>query len=291
VEEIYLYGLGANLSFALGSQIFTIYSRKISSVWMNCFKALIGLIGFGVFVTFFSSWHSIPLKYFLLFFTSGFMGLGVGDIFLLKAFSKMGPGRTLMLFGFQPLIIGILSYFVFGQVLDASKFWAILFFILCLGTFSFESFKKSGHWDISAISIAFIGMFLDAVGVIITRYSFDHNPMVSAMEGNFHRCIGAVSVFILLSIFKPFGFIVKWREQKFFDKKMLIAGSLLGTFLSLALYLKAMQSAHLASLSGIAITGTIFSSLFECLIEKRWPSRYLLMAFVFFLFGMKILVF
>lgn len=291
MEEIYLYGLGANLSFALGSQIFTIYSRKISSAWMNCFKALIGLLGFGLFVTFFSTWHTISFKYFFLFFTSGFMGLGIGDIFLLKAFSKMGPGRTLMLFGFQPLIIGVLSYFVFGQALDAMKFWAILFFILCLGTFSFESFKKSGHWELSAILIAFIGMFLDAIGVIITRYSFDHNPLISAMEGNFHRCIGAVSVFILLSLIKPFNFIGKWKEQRSFDKKMLIIGSLLGTFLSLALYLKAMQSAHLASLSGIAITGTIFSSLFECIIEKRWPSRYLLFAFLFFLCGMKLLVF
>ncbi|OUR96858.1 EamA family transporter [Halobacteriovorax marinus] len=290
MENVYLYGLGANLAFALGSQVFTIYARKISSAWMNCFKALIGLMGFGLFVSLFSTWHSIDLKFFLLFFTSGFIGLGVGDIFLLKAFSKMGPGRTLMLFGFQPLIIGILSYFIFGQVIDSMKFWAILFFILCLGTFSLESFKKKGHWDISSISIAFIGMSLDAIGVIITRYSFDHNPTLSAMEGNFHRCIGALSVFILLSIFKPFDFIAKWKTQKSFDKKMLIFGSLLGTFLSLALYLKAMQTAHLATLSGIAITGTIFSSLFESIIEKKWPSRYLLMAFVFFLCGMKFLI-
>lgn len=291
MKEVYLYGLGANLTFALGSQIFTMYSRRISSAWMNCFKAIIGAVAFGLFVSIFSTWHSLPVKYFILFFTSGFIGLGIGDIFLLKAFSEMGPGRTLMLFGFQPLIIGILSYFVFGQTIDSTKFWAILFFILCLGTFSFESYKRSGKWHLKAILIAFIGMSLDSVGVIITRYSFDHNPMLSAMEGNFHRCIGALSVFVLLSIFKPFNFISKWKEQPLKDKGMLFFGSMLGTFLSLALYLKAMQSAHLASLSGIAITGTMFSSFFECLIEKKLPSRYLLLAFVFFLFGMKILVF
>ena len=291
MEEVYLYGLGANLAFALGSQIFTMYSRKISSVWMNCFKALIGIVAFGLFVTLFSTWHSLPLKFFLLFFTSGFIGLGIGDIFLLKAFSEMGPGRTLMLFGFQPLIIGVLSYFVFGQTVDSTKFWAIAFFILCLGTFAFESFKKSGHWQFKAIAIAFLGMTLDSIGVIITRYSFDHNPMITSMEGNFHRCIGALSVFVLLYFIRPFSFVSKWKEQSFKDKGILIFGSMLGTFLSLALYLKAMQSAHLASLSGIAITCTIFSSFFECIIEKKMPSKYLLLAFVFFLFGMKILVF
>ena len=291
MKEVYLYGLGANLSFALGSQIFTMYSRRISSAWMNCFKAIIGLIAFGISVSLFSTWHSIAPSFFFLFFLSGFMGLGVGDIFLLKAFSEMGPGRTLMLFGFQPLIIGILSYFVFGQTVDSHKFWAILFFILCLGTFSIESFKRSGHWQVKAIAIAFIGMSLDAIGVIITRYSFDHNPDLSAMEGNFHRCVGAVSVFVILSFIKPFNFVSKWKERATKEKALLIVGSLLGTFLSLALYLKAMQTAHLASLSGIAITGTIFSSLFECIIEKRWPSRYLLIAFIFFLCGMKILVF
>jgi drug/metabolite transporter (DMT)-like permease len=291
MKEVYFYGLGANLAFALGSQIFTMYSRSISSAWMNCFKALIGLMGFGIYVSFFGTWHSISLPFFSLFFLSGFMGLGVGDIFLLKAFSEMGPGRTLMLFGFQPLIIGILSYFVFGQTVDSHKFWAILFFILCLGTFSIESFKRSGHWQLKAIAIAFIGMSLDAVGVIITRYSFDNNPALSAMEGNFHRCIGAISVFVLLSFVRPFSFIKKWNQQPLKDKSLLIIGSLLGTFLSLSLYLKAMQTAHLASLSGIAITGTIFSSLFECIIERKWPSRYLILAFIFFLCGMKILVF
>lgn len=289
MKDVYLYGLGANLTFAIGSQIFTTYSRQISSSWMNCFKAIVGAIAFGLFVTFFGVWHEIEWKYFSLFFFSGFMGLGIGDIFLLKAFSLMGPGRTLMIFGFQPLLIGVLSYFVFDQALDPKKFFAIFFCILCLGTFSLESFKRSGTWDLKAISIAFIGVFLDGVGVIITRYSFDFNPELTAMEGNFHRCLGAIFAFILLSYWKPFKFFSKWKEQTFKAKNILIFGSLMGTFLSLALYLKAIQTAHLATLSGIAITGTIFSSLLECIVDKKWPSRYLLIAFTFFLGGMYIL--
>ena len=291
MNEAYLYGLGANLTFALGSQIFTMYSRRISSVWMNFFKALVGLVCFGLSVSLFSSWNSISLTFFLLFFSSGFIGLGVGDIFLLKSFSEMGPGRTLMLFGFQPLIIGILSYFVFGQTIDSTKFWAIAFFIFCLATFSIESFKSSGSWNVRAISIAFLGMTLDGIGVVITRYSFDNNPLIGSMEGNFYRCIGAVSVFLILSIIRPFGFLQKWKMQTTRDKLFLCVGSLLGTFICLALYLKAMQTAHLATLSGIAITGTIFSSLFESIIERKWPSRYLILAFVFFLFGMNFLLF
>lgn len=289
MKEVYLYGLGANLSFAIGSQIFTFYSRQISSSWMNCFKSLVGVTAFGLFITFFGSWHSIGPTFFGLFFLSGFMGLGIGDIFLLKSFSLMGPGRTLMIFGFQPLLIGVLSYILFDQALDPKKFLAIFFCILCLVSFSLESFKKSGTWEFKAIAIAFVGVFLDSVGVIITRYSFDNSPGVTAMEGNFHRCLGAIFAFIILSQWKPFKFFSKWKAQSIKSKSILIFGSLMGTFLSLALYLKAIQTAHLATLSGIAITGTIFSSILECLIEKRWPSRYLLISFGFFLCGMYIL--
>jgi len=63
-------------------------------------------------------------------------------------------------------------------------------------------------------------------------------------------------------------------------------GAFFGTYLSLMLYLQAIQIAEsLALISSISITAVIFSSTFECIWEKKAPSGYLLLAFVFFLIG------
>ena len=55
-------------------------------------------------------------------------------------------------------------------------------------------------------------------------------------------------------------------------------------------YLNSVRYAGaLAAVSGIAITGTLFASVFECAVDRKLPSAYLLVSFVFFLGGMAFL--
>ena len=222
---------------------------------------------------------------------SGIIGLGIGDILLLASFKELGPGRTLMLFSFQPLITGIASYFLFNQTIDSERFFAIFFFILCVFIFSIESFKSNKHWALGGIALAVGGMVLDATGVVITRGVFDKTPGLTPMLSNFYRTSGAVAFFIIFGHLKKVSLIDRFQELQTKEKAGAIFGSFLGTFLSLGLYLTALQYAHLASLTGISITSAIFSSLLECLWSKKWPSRYLIAAFCSFLIGMWILLF
>ena len=130
-----------------------------------------------------------------------------------------------------------------------------------------------------------------AGGIILTRLAFDSQKALTSMEGNFYRCLGALFAFFLFSRWRPLDLYKNFSILSSKLKGLALIGSLIGTFLSLALYLKALQTGHLATLSGLAITGTIFAAFFECLLERRWPSKYLLISFCFFLFGMNILLF
>lgn len=253
---------------------------------MNTIKALVALISFSLVVLLSSGPTSLHLAAILPFMISGALGLGIGDWFLLNAFREIGPGRTMILFGFQPLIFGFFGWTLFGQVVPLHKFWGILFFVFCLLTLSRESFRIDRSYGVKGLSFAFAGMFLDASGAMISRYLFDQNPELTVFEGNLYRCLGALFVFSFLSLWRPMNFVGTWKLQSEKGKLMLIFGSLLGTFISLSLYLKALQSAHLASLSGVAITGSLFTAALECLIKRQWPSRSLLLAFSFFLVGM-----
>ncbi len=271
-------------------QFFTHYARRISSLWVNCFKASVAAILFFLTVLAQGGFHHIAPGFAGLFLLSGMVGLGLADGCLIKAFSLMGPGRTMMIFGFQPLIIGILSYFAFGQAVEGRKLAAIIFFVACLYIFSLESFRKHGHWNMRASLFALAGVVLDGVGVIITRFSFNANPGIGTTEGNFYRAAGALLLFAALSRVKPFHFFGKLASLSRGGLLWITLGSFAGTYLSLMFYLNAVRYAGaLAAVSGIGITGTLFSSAFECAYERKAPSRYLLVALVFFFAGMALL--
>lgn len=222
---------------------------------------------------------------------SGALGLGIGDWLLLNAFREIGPGRTMMLFGFQPLIMGLFGFIFFDQLVNAHKFWAILFFICCLVTISRESFRVDRSYHLRGSLFALGGMVLDGMGAVLTRTVFDQRPDLMVFEANFYRCLGALFFFTVFARYKPISLVQVWRAQSNRGQALLIAGSLLGTFISLSLFVKALQTAHLASLSGVAITGTLFSSILECIIKREWPSLSLILAFLFFLGGMFFLLY
>ena len=283
----YVLALCANLSFAIGSQFFTHFTRLFSSTWVNCFKAIVASIAFCLTVLLSTGFHNISIEVFSIFLLSGAIGLGVGDIFLLKAFGEIGPGRSMVIFGFHPIVIGIISYFLFAQELDYYKLWGIIFFMICLFIFSLESFKESGNWKIKGLLFAFLGMLLDAAGVLLTRFAFDQNSSITPLEGNFHRCIGALIVYVCLRPFWPFQFQSRLKSMSKASLWLLLIGTFFGTYLSLSLYLKSIQIAdNLALISSISITSVLFSSLIECIWERKMPSRYLILSLISFSFGM-----
>lgn len=115
--------------------------------------------------------------------------------------------------------------------------------------------------------------------------------LIDPIEGNFFRCLGASTGFLVLNLFKPLRITDLWLDLSKKSRWVIVFASLSGTFLSLLLYLSAVRIGHLATVSGIAITGPLFAGIIECLTQRRWPSRYLIMSFLLFAVGFSILVF
>ncbi len=285
-----LLALGATLSFASASMIFAEYSKRISVIWMNCFKAVAAFAALAVTVPFLTGWHHAETRSIVGLLVSGWIGLNLGDLFLLSAFTRIGAARTLILFGFQPLMVGLGAYFLFGQKIPPERLIAVVFLIACLFTFSLEKYRQNKNWEIKGLLYALIGVALDTCGILITRASFGTSPEISPLEGHFYRCAGAIVGFAVLSFFRPFSFRKNFQEQPPQTKLILIGASLAGTYLSLALYLSAIKIGQLASIASIAITGPIFATILEHVIHRKAPSRYLLAAFVFFGVGFYILL-
>ena len=290
-EDLALFfALGATLCFASSSLVFTEFSKRVSVLWMNCFKAFVAFTALLLTIPIFSGWHPPTPMAVGGFLLSGLLGLNIGDLFLLSAFTRLGAARTLILFGFQPLLVGIAAHFLFDQALDPSKLIAVVFLMGCLLTFSLESYRAEKRWEWLGLVFALVGVLFDTCGILVTRAAFSLSPNVTPMEGHFYRCLGALIGFAVMSRFKPVHLIsgfMRWTPR---TRLILFSAGLGGTYLSLLLYLNALKIGHLASVAGITITGPMFATLLESIVNRKPPSRYLLVAFALFCIGFYILI-
>ncbi len=241
---------------------------------------------------------------FLVLILSGVIGLGIGDLFLLGAFVRIGVSRTLMLYGFQPLLLGLGASLFFDQSFDTRRLVAIAFLIGCLFIFSLERYRETKSWEIRGLVMALIGVSMDSAGVLLTRYAFEHSPLTQPLEGHFIRCVGALLSYAAVAFLihtrrwwtkssdrtPVIGLIENFKRFDSKSRALLLLGCFGGTYLSLCLYLTAIQIGHLASISAIAITGPMFAALLEALLLKRRPSPYLLVAFALFASGFAVLI-
>lgn len=289
-HSVYLYALLATLCFSTASIVFTEFAHRTSAVWVNYLKALVATVFCALTIQFFIGWHSVTTQALILFLLSGFLGLNIGDYFMVSAFQSIGPGRTLLLYGFQPLLVGVASYYMFGQTISPYKLVAILFLIGCLVTFSYERFKQSGSWEFKGFLMALVFIILDSLGLIMTRVGFDQNPSLSPLEAHFYRCAGAVAGFVIYGFFKPLNFVGTFKSLAVKSRIYILVGSFFGTFLSLALYFKAVQTGHLASVTSVSITAPFLATLIECIYHRKWPSKYLIFALILFVIGFYILM-
>jgi hypothetical protein len=100
--------------------------------------------------------------------------------------------------------------------------------------------------------------------------------------------LGAVVFFMIYTCFKPVGLWSGLKTFKGYRLVVLVFSSILGTFVALSLVTEAFRVANLASIASIAITASLSASLFECIIAKKWPSRWLIVALLFMGMGLYI---
>ena len=209
-HQAYFYAIGASAVFSAASLLYAHYSKKISSLWMTFFKAVVCFAGMLITVIVMNAWQPLGGPYVAALMLSGLLGLGIGDLFLLQAYARMGAGRTLVLYGFQPLFLGVASYYLFHQDFNGYRLVAILFFLICLFLFSLEKFKEHGHWEVVGLIAALLGVLFDNVGVILTRWTFEAVPEPHAAM---LLLIGVSGAF--LSRRRSAGRICPWRRPAY----------------------------------------------------------------------------
>ncbi|MBC7741616.1 MAG: DMT family transporter [Bdellovibrionaceae bacterium] len=287
-----LFALASNITFAIASVFFTEFSRKVSPNWMNYLKVCIAFVCFCLVILLFRIDITLTQRSLALLLLSGFIGLMIGDIFLFRAFSHLGAGRVLMIFGFQPLLLGIAAFYMFDEVISGYQLIAILFLLGCIFSFSLESFRDKGHWDLVGICFALTGVLLDAAGLIMTKSAFELTPSLSPFVANAIRSGTAVVGFFLVSLVPLFHLklLAPFKTLTVRERWTAAGAGFLGTFLALSFYLKAIQIGQLATITAIGGTSPLFATLFEIYRGRKRMTIYLAVAILLFVCGFLVLI-
>ncbi|MCM2349965.1 MAG: DMT family transporter [Bacteriovoracaceae bacterium] len=288
--EVYALAIGANLSYSSASMVFSLYARRFSSMWINQVKVLTAFVAFVIAMFFTDQMVSVSPLAFSLLLLSGFTGLCAGDIFLFRAFTTLGPARSLVLYSFQPLMLGIYGFFFLNQIFTLNQTLAVICMMICIFIFMLERNKMTGSWDMKSFVWAFLGITLDAMGVMLTREAYELEPSLETFQVNVIRCVGALVGFLMIS---PKSYLTLPKDVWSLRKReitLLLGAAVGGCFFSLTLYLAAVKFAHVGTLTAISITGPVWVSLLECLYHRRLPNKFLVGAFVFFLTGFYLMV-
>lgn len=278
----YTYAFSSVMTFSAAAIGFTYFSLKVSPLWMNIFKCTVSFMICLPIIYWIHGQVLWPLEVAWPFLVSGFIGLNIGDWLLLSGYKRIGPARSLLLFGFQPFIAGTFAYLVWSETIYSVQLIAVLFFFICLFLFSYEKFKKQGRWEFSGLLFALSGVILDSVGVILTRYGFNQNPGLTGIEAQYLRTVSALFSFVIYWPFVKVGLWENFLRLTRQEKGIAFVSSFFGTFLSLVFYMQAVKIGKLATVTSIVLTDPMMSTLFESLWLRVWPSRYLWIALLSF---------
>lgn len=286
----YVYALFTNLCFAAAAVIYSLSRKKVSPVQINSLIVSASFITFSLILIFTVGFRNIGITALTSFMLSGLIALNFGDLFLLSAFSRIGAAHTFILFGFQPLLLGSISYVLFGQDISPYKFIAIIFLIGCLFCFLLENFKKTKTWEFKGVTLGLIGVFLDTIGIVLTRYGFETITQPQPLEAAVYRSFGALLGFVIIFTLFPFSLEKYCNAIKNNLRPCLTIVTLCGLIIPIFLMMM-YQVGHLASVSAIAITCPFFAHALECIYKKEKPSLYMAVALILFTIGFSILMF
>jgi drug/metabolite transporter (DMT)-like permease len=281
----YLLAIGSNILFGTASLTFSRFARSHSATWVNQLKVSIAGVGFILAFLLTESFASLNLFQHLALLGSGLSGLFLGDYFLFRSFATLGPSRTLVLYSFQPFLLGLYGFLFLSQSLTGRQMSAIFCMILCVFTFIWERNRSTGKADLRSFALAFTGVLFDAVGVMLSREAYEGDPALGPFQANATRALGALIGFFILSplfLKRISRDLIEMRPR---DRNQVLIACVFGTFLSLTLYLSALKSAHVATLTAVSITSPVWVSLIEHIQLRAWPSRFLWGAFAMFLAG------
>ena len=232
------FALACAFSWALAIILFRRADDALPPFELNLFKNLLGfsLILPTLFVVEGFQLAAFSAQEIAVTLFSGFLGIAVADTWYLRALSLMGASRTGIVAGLLSPFVILLSILFLGESLRG---WQLAGFALVMGGILLVTWRQNRREvDASHLSKGvFYGIgavFLMAVGIVMVKEILENRPFMMTAE---IRLAGGAGGMLIYMVLRGRYEAVKQNFMKPLPWKLIIAGSFLGAYLSMMMWL------------------------------------------------------
>ena len=232
------FALACAFGWALAIILFRRVGDALPPFELNLFK---NLLGFSLILPTLAVVEGFQLSAFspqdiAVTMLSGLLGIAVADTWYLRALSLMGASRTGIVSGLLSPFVILLSIMFLGESLRG---WQLAGFALVMGGILLVTWRQNRR-EVDAAHLSkgvFYGIgavFLMAVGIVMVKEILETRPFMMTVE---IRLAGGAGGMLIYMALRGRYAAVKHNFMKPLPWKLIIAGSFLGAYVSMMMWL------------------------------------------------------
>lgn len=263
-----IFALLAPLCWSVAIILFRMSGRTVPPVALNLFKNTLALVLFTLtlFVLGTTPFEGMRSRDVLLLVLSGAIGIGLSDTFFFMCLNRVGAGlQAIVNTSYSPVII-VLSVVFLGERLSLLQSLGALLIVgavLAVGWVRDRKAHERVPHRVSGILFGLAGTTTQGVSIVMVKRVLEDNPVVWA---TWWRLLGGLAVGAVIMMVS--------REQRATLPTLtrraawpvMIAGAVMGTYVSLLLWIGGMKYAPASIAAALNQTATLWTFLLAVLV-------------------------
>lgn len=257
------FSLGAALVFASAVILFRKSGETVPPFALNVFRVVFSTIFClsTLLIASGTSWHSAPLKDYLILFASGIIAIGISDTLFHMNLNIVGAGINAIVICLYPPFVVVFAYLLIDERLGP---WQFAGMALVIGGVMVAAQHKpppgiTAKRLVVGILYGVLSMASLAIGIVIAKPVLNRSPVLWATA---MRQVGTLLVLLpiafvspkrrkILGVFKP---VRTWKYS--------LTGTLLGSYFSLMLWIAGMKYTKTGIAAILNQSATIYILIF-----------------------------
>lgn len=287
-----LFALSSAICWATAIILFKHSGETLSASALNLFKNILATFLL-VPTAFFIEGIQLPqldAYQWTIVAISGFIGIALSDTWYFLALRKVGAGNTAIVSSLYSPFVIVLSVLFLNETLHWTQFIGFLMVLIGIILVTWQRNRKNVDAPVlwQGLALAAGAVFLNAVGVVMVKRILEGDGFFWIIS---LRLIGGIlgSIGLLLISQKLIKVVNELKQPR--DWRILIIASVLGTYISMILWLSGYKYTDAIIASVLNETSVLFIVLFAWIFLKEEVSRRRLAGVVLAFLGVLVFVY
>lgn len=270
-----IFALLAPLCWSIAIILFRVSGRSVPPVALNLFKNSLALVLFTItlFLLGTAPWEGMRSYDVMLLVLSGAIGIGLSDTFFFMCLNRVGAGlQAIVNTSYSPVIILLSVLFLDERLTLTQTAGAVLIIgaVLAVGWVRDGKARERVPHRVSGILYGLAGTTTQGVSIVMVKRVLEDNPVVWA---TWWRLLGGllVGAVIMLASREQRATLPSLANRKAWP--VMIAGALMGTYVSLLLWIGGMKYAPASIAAALNQTATLWTFLLAVIVLREPTTK------------------